>query len=155
MTKPKTLRVALTEGGNWVDFPCTHLNGPEGIRVHTIVFDNGWEWDAYNGWRPDDMLTPHRRQSGTSGTINTTTRFPPESGTSTVTVKTADYEPYWERVNGDIERLPVVGGWLYRRHGFGGVSEMVFVPQPPLMPSYAPNPYPPPSPYWNPPVTVW
>jgi hypothetical protein len=151
MTKPKTLRVALTEGGDWVDFPCRHLNSPEGIRVHTIVFDNGWEWDAYNGWRPDDMLTPHRRQSGTGGTINTTTRFPPENGTSTVTV---NYEPQWERVNSDIERLPVAGGWLYRRHGVGVVSEMVFVPQGRegvggVSTVAAVNPY------WNPPVTVW
>ena len=50
--------VTMTEGGDWVPFPCKHLNSPEGVRIHSIVFDNGAEWDAYNGWRQ-----PPRREA--------------------------------------------------------------------------------------------
>jgi hypothetical protein len=49
--KPKATHVTLSEGGVWLTFPCHEHNGPEGIRVHAIKFDDGSVWDAYNGWR--------------------------------------------------------------------------------------------------------
>lgn len=52
---PRPVLVAPTEGGEWVTWDeWWSLNRAAGgsiSRLHTIAFDNGWEFDSYNGWR--------------------------------------------------------------------------------------------------------
>lgn len=48
---PEAFAVTFEEGGDWVPFPCKHLNKEGGILVHSIRFNDGSVWDAYNGWR--------------------------------------------------------------------------------------------------------
>ena len=53
----KTVAVTYEEGGEWLPFekwkrPPTR----KGTLVHSIRFDNGAVWDAYNGWRPNSRV---------------------------------------------------------------------------------------------------
>ena len=54
---PHPIAVTFTEGGRWHRFPLTRQQrrefGPSGVRVHSIMFDDGNCWDAANGWRDD------------------------------------------------------------------------------------------------------
>lgn len=50
MTKPETVAVTFYEGGEWEPFPIQgHVAGDR--LVHSIRFDDGSEWDTFNGWR--------------------------------------------------------------------------------------------------------
>jgi len=47
-----TVAVTYEEGGDWVPFGKWKMPpARKGTLVHSIKFDNGAEWDAYNGWR--------------------------------------------------------------------------------------------------------
>lgn len=50
--RPPVFAVTMTEGGNYIAFPCPERNCRGGILVHSLHFTDGTEWDAYNGWRP-------------------------------------------------------------------------------------------------------
>jgi hypothetical protein len=65
MMRPKAQAVTFSEGGNWVSFPCRERNTPQGILVHSIKFDDGSIWDAYNGWRPSTL--PEKMELDPSG----------------------------------------------------------------------------------------
>lgn len=54
-----TVAVTLEECGQWIPFE--QIQGkrppsPKGWLVHSIKFDDGRVWDAYNGWRGVENL---------------------------------------------------------------------------------------------------
>lgn len=63
---PKTLYVAQYEGDEWREFKPRELYDPYKCnRVHTIWFEDGTIWDAYNGWRePIPVTIDYRAMAG-------------------------------------------------------------------------------------------
>lgn len=51
---PKTVAVTISEGGEWILFS-KFRTLDYGQVVHAIKFDNGSVWDAYNGWRNEEV----------------------------------------------------------------------------------------------------
>lgn len=48
---PKASAVTYYEGGPWEPWPCQGIpKRPEGLLVHSILFEDGSRWDAFNGW---------------------------------------------------------------------------------------------------------
>lgn len=51
---PRTMYVTISEGGEWIPFS-RFRTMDYGQTVHAIKFKNGSIWDAYNGWRNEDV----------------------------------------------------------------------------------------------------
>lgn len=58
--RPNPVAFTFIEGGHWIPWDDPQRptsNGPESIRIHSIRFEDGSEFDALNGWR-DKIDTP-------------------------------------------------------------------------------------------------
>lgn len=55
--RPNAVSVTFTEDGEWHDFCCATQ------PVHSIRFDDGSEWDVFNGWRERAIVT-HAKSDG-------------------------------------------------------------------------------------------
>jgi len=50
--KPKTVAIALVEGGAWIPWAKRVVGSRVISFVHAIKFEDGSIWDTVNGWRP-------------------------------------------------------------------------------------------------------